>query len=765
MKLWFLPFVREGITPTTLTPRRQVRVSLQLSREAGGVAPRELSRNIDLLGPGDVLDLDPRQILRMTPPPDSRDAEPNFFPSIELDSPDLPWTYSPASPSGSRLMPWLVLVVIEAQAGVTIDRGEGHQSRRILRLTKDVAGRELPDLAESWAWVHAQVTCAQSTDIVNTLANSPDRTLSRLLAPRRLLPNRRYHACVVPAFRAGCVAGLARDPASDPPVVTGREPAWSQTDLPTELPVYHSWTFRTGAAGNFESLAQRLRPTPLDASIPPAEMQVALPVGPSLVVEWEGPLRLPGHASTLEPRPAAAVAHILESLGGEGDRPILGPSYFGSSWLDDRPLAPLTAWAPALNLTPMHRAAAGLGAEAVRADQEALVAAASEGLEASRLQRKESRQKQFSAAVGNRVKLRLSERSPEHIRLFSPLLAKSAGAAAPDSGMLTIAGRRLTRKSWKARPAPTSATSAAIGELLPEIAYRDAFAPAVTVLPLPLAPESTASPDGTFSPRFPRPMSEPLAERYPELMLPGLGSIPGDGVLLVESNPAFVEAYLVGANQELNHELLWRGLPADRSATAFRRFWGRADGLDDIAAISDWNDVSALGTHVHSPAAMVLLVRGELVRRYPSMLIAAVPAKWNADKKTRSPESSPVLPAFRGLIGADVLYAGFSQPSVADAIGSPKHDGPAGWFLMLSENPGDPRFGLDEGGGTEAPTVANLSWTDLHLPPDAAYATVSSLANAGFSAQAASAAGLAGLVRQRTFRVFLHASLLIRARS
>jgi hypothetical protein len=264
-------------------------------------------------------------------------------------------------------------------------------------------------------------------------------------------------------------------------------------------------------------------------------------------------------------------------------------------------------------------------------------------------------------------------------------------------------------------------------------------------------------------------MSEPLAERFPELMVPGFGSIPGDGVLLVESNPSFVEAYLLGANQELNYELLWRALPADRTATAFRRFWGNADGTDDVGAITQWTPASSLGSHVSAPAAMVLLVRGEIVRRYPSMTIAAVPAAWNRVDGTRSAVTDPsklVLPAFRGRIGADVLFAGFSRPTLADAVGSPTPAGPAGWFLVLSENPADPRFGLDPDAGGAPPTRQNLSWTHLSLPPDATYAPVSKfpvVTDAAFSPATATAATMANLVRQRAFRVFLHASLLVRA--
>jgi hypothetical protein len=453
VKLWFLPFVREGVTPvaaaSTATARPQTRITMRLS--APGRQARDIGRSLELLGPGDVLGIEPGQVLRMTPAPGSRDAEPDFFPSVEFDAPELPWTYSPELPEGTRLLPWIALVVIEAQPAVRLDRGQRGQSPWILRMPADVARRELPDLSDAWAWVHVQVACATAGHIAATLANEPDCTLARLLSPRRLLPNRDYHACVVPTYLAGRLAGLGGNPAANPLVRTGREPAWSATDVPGELPVYHTWSFRTGEAGDFESLAQRLRPTPLDASIPAPPLQIATPAG--LVVDWEPPLRVPGSTTQRSRRPAAAVSEIRKSLkGGTGTAPVLGPSYVGSSWMDERPLAPTAAWAPELNLTPMWRAAAGLGAEAVRGEQEALVAAASEQFEAYRRAQSEGRRKQFSTTVVNRVKARLA-RAPaaESVRVFAPMVALTQGASA-DAGLYSAAGRRVVRKSWRVRP-------------------------------------------------------------------------------------------------------------------------------------------------------------------------------------------------------------------------------------------------------------------------------------------------------------------------
>jgi hypothetical protein len=810
MKLVFLPHVREGIAPTS-SAGAHAQASVGVRLESPGRQARDVSRVMTLLGPGDVVAIERRQVLRVTPASGTRDAEPEFFPSIEFDAPDLPWTYSPIVPSGTRVLPWMVLIVVEATPEVSVVAGQQGQSPLILRLPQAAASRELPDLADSWAWAHAQVACESRAQVAQTLANHPDRTLSRLLSPRRLLPFRAYVACVVPAFLAGRIAGLGRDPATDPTLVTGQEPAWSASDTPSELPVYYSWSFRTGEAGDFESLAQRLHAAPPDASIPTTPLHLSLPNGDAtLTVDWEPPLRVPGQKASKTRRPAAAVTQIKNVVAASSpSRRVFGPAYFGAPWTDGRPLAPLTQWAPALNLTPMFRAAASLGAEAVRGEQETLVAAASDQLDEFRARQREGRRKQLAATFENRVKLRLAAAPQEEsARVFAPL-AVTTQLTSASVGLLTTAGRRVLRKAVidpgrvstttasTTTATPTTATTSTsfttrsalaasvltrrelprvvvTGELASVLVDAVILQPTVVLEPVrdvppPVTPvDATTIATGGFAPRFSRPMSEPLAERFPELMLPGAGSIEPDGVMLVESDQAFVEAFLVGANQELNYELVWRRLPADMRATAFRRFWGHADGSDDIDAIATWDANTDVGSHVKTTASMVLVVRSELVRRYPSVLVAAVPAVWDVNGNRVPVQSNPprmVLPAFRGHIGADVLYAGFSQPSLTDAVGTTTPTGPAGWFFLLSENPGDPRFGLDPGVGGATPTRATLSWGHLSPPPTTPYAPIGSFPNvldAGFTAANATAATVASLVRQRPFRAFLHASLLIR---
>ena len=220
MKLCFLPHVREGITPTSSAAAR-AQASIALRLESPGRTPSDIARVVSLLGPGDVIAIEPRQVLRVTPAPGTRDAEPDFFPSIEFDAPDLPWTYSPAVPVGTRILPWMALIVVEARPDLTIVPGQQGQSPWILRLPREMARRELPDLSDAWAWAHAQVACVDSAHVAETLAHHLDRTLLRLLAPRQLLPYRAYQACVVPAFLSGRIAGLWRDPGGDPAPVTG----------------------------------------------------------------------------------------------------------------------------------------------------------------------------------------------------------------------------------------------------------------------------------------------------------------------------------------------------------------------------------------------------------------------------------------------------------------------------------------------------------------------------------------------------------------
>ena len=165
-----------------------------------------------LYGPGDVTGIDPQQVVRTEPRHLATDFEPNYFPAIEFDRPDFPWLFTPAkADAAGKLRPWLCLVVVRKQEGVTL-RVDRNLPLPVLEIKAPAQPeRELPDLSESWAWAHAQVTGSRPDSRVaaeQSLAGDPALTVSRLLCPRRLDPVTEYLACVVPAFELGRKAGL-----------------------------------------------------------------------------------------------------------------------------------------------------------------------------------------------------------------------------------------------------------------------------------------------------------------------------------------------------------------------------------------------------------------------------------------------------------------------------------------------------------------------------------------------------------------------------
>ena len=128
---------------------------------------------------------------------------------------------------------------------------------------------------------------------------------------------------------------------------------------------------------------------------------------------------------------------------------------------------------------------------------------------------------------------------------------------------------------------------------------------------------------------------------------------------MLETNPRFVEAFLVGANHEMNRELLWRRYPTDRRGTPFHRFWDRVDKAADIGPIHEFRSNLRLGSNSGADlrGSLVLLVRGQLLRRYPNAVVYAVPA-LPTGASTRRP---PVVedPVFWGRIAPDVTFVGF----------------------------------------------------------------------------------------------------------
>src|SRR4030095_10726500 len=118
----FLPWVRQGaasgIQTEDMTPNQAAIVSVKIKLLVNNTPP-EVERQVRLYGPGDVIGIDPQQVVRTEPRHLATDFEPNYFAAIDFDRPDFPWLFTPAKAgTAGRLRPWLCLVVVRKQQGV-----------------------------------------------------------------------------------------------------------------------------------------------------------------------------------------------------------------------------------------------------------------------------------------------------------------------------------------------------------------------------------------------------------------------------------------------------------------------------------------------------------------------------------------------------------------------------------------------------------------------------------------------------------------------
>ena len=273
------------------------------------------------------------------------------------------------------------------------------------------------------------------------------------------------------------------------------------------------------------------------------------------------------------------------------------------------------------------------------------------------------------------------------------------------------------------------------------------------------------------APDFPQPMYAALRDLAQDFLFPGLERVPANTVTLLETNPQFVESFLVGLNAEMSSELLWRNYPTDQRGTYFRQFWDASVGNDqaDIDRIKNWGD-RKLGDNAAAGDKLVLLLRGELLRRYPNAVIYAVAAVRKDGQLDLSPEPGDERqPLFRGTLRPDVTFLGFDLTD-KEALGDAAL-GDLGWFFVIQQQPTEPCFGLDAA-DFKKPRPALTIWNDLswrHLAESESelkalsHASVTAtLPEIGTVKWGKSSAHQAYITLQRPVRIAIHASEMIR---
>lgn len=645
----FLPWVRAGVAAAVRAPaagatRAGAEVTIPVQDEAGNA--RVVKKTVAVRGPGDVLGFDLAQVVRRYPVPGAANAEDTFLAHVEFDRPDFPWLFTPFAPVGDKLAPWLALVVCEDARTEVFAGPAGLPMRLRTRLG------ELQPLGDSWAWAHAQVIGppnGSGPTVADRLSAAYGPVnLSRLLCPRRLAQHKGYHACVVPAFDAGVKAGLG---------LTGGTlaPAWTRAagDENTEivLPVYDFWRFSVGPAGDFESLAERLRGVSAPWSVGRRIVDTSRPGGGIADLAADAPgrvqvLRCALTAPASAPKPpdapaetsawsAAKTEELRQELnradelagkeaapgaGGE-DLPLIGPRIYarfqrGQSRVE---AANAAEWFGELNLVPAHRVVAGLGTRVVRKDQEQLMQAAWAQVGAVDAANREIRRAQLARFASASL----------HARHFGKLaLGDLAQVTRGVHGKLRLGPTPLTVVGVAARSA--AAPAALTGAFRRATRARGPLARYVDLAGRNALRTLVAT--GETVRDFRRPYAEPdgvatlsrdaIAELAPDVTGRVLGVAPAQALAEVSARVARTAALPTAADQLLSRPETWRPLGAgvDLGAIAAGRMLRTlraAIPADPVAARVRTESVGALLTaFAGSGAAGADEARG-LVERLP----------------------------------------------------------------------------------------------------------------------------------------------------
>jgi hypothetical protein len=176
-----------------------------------------------------------------------------------------------------------------------------------------------------------------------------------------------------------------------------------------------------------------------------------------------------------------------------------------------------------------------------------------------------------------------------------------------------------------------------------------------------------------------------------------------------------------------------------------------------------------------------VIIRGELLRRYPNATLYVQPAKWKAPaapatEVTRELDTSATIlyPLLRGRLEPDLVYFGV-QLTADEARGTEPPTDPsnsAGYFVVFEQHPTAPHYGLDDGAAAADGGPADwnqVTWGDVTPPgadptkPVFAPGTRPSwwTKQLGGPAWGASSAAMAAITLQRPTRLALHASDLL----
>jgi hypothetical protein len=243
---------------------------------------------------------------------------------------------------------------------------------------------------------------------------------------------------------------------------------------------------------------------------------------------------------------------------------------------------------------------------------------------------------------------------------------------------------------------PVSPAAAVHADLVPHRAVRSSLVARVPALDTVLAPGALPS-ALTVAPRFDDALYWDLLALGAEWIVPGIERLGANRVRLLAVNTQFVGAFLIGANTEIARELRWRDYPVDLRATCFHRFFEYvADpARTDITELSGWDTASSIVANMGGADVTMtaIVVRGDLVRRYPSAHWFLQPAQLGEDG-WQPVDGTVIEVSFLGALDAQTAVYGFDLDP--DTVRGDRENGVGGYFVGVEERLGAPRFGLDQ---------------------------------------------------------------------
>jgi hypothetical protein len=172
----FLPWLRQGMANAiTAPPAAGIRASIHVQVDITGTpidgGPpliQSAAQDIALYGPGDILGIDPRAVIRTEPRAGVSNFESNYLAAIDFYDEDFPWRYTPAPAAGLQFTPWIALIVLK-QAEFAEGKNIANRPLPFITIT-DMS--VLPAAGELWAWAHVHFNQGLSPDPSTELVSS-----------------------------------------------------------------------------------------------------------------------------------------------------------------------------------------------------------------------------------------------------------------------------------------------------------------------------------------------------------------------------------------------------------------------------------------------------------------------------------------------------------------------------------------------------------------------------------------------------------------